>query len=117
MSSKILRLKIIIGIALTVVLLMASPFKTALLGNALLEANAHLNNLIKSSDSFLLSAPVAITGRTSEENGEDIFRKTSVVNESLDAWFDRSQTQALIVQKKVALFISVIVQMLTMDAV
>jgi len=100
MSSKILWLKIIIGIALAVVLLMASPFKTAILGSASLEANAHLNNLLTSSDSFLLSAPVAIAGRTSEENGEDIFRKTSVVNESLDAWFDRSQTQALIVQKK-----------------
>lgn len=100
MLSKTLRLKIIIGIALTVVLLMANPLKTALLGSALLEANAHLNELIKSSDSFLLSVPVAIAGRTSEESGEDIFRKTSVVNESLDAWFDRSQTQALIVQKK-----------------
>ena len=100
MLSKTLRLKIIIGIALTVVLLMANPLKTALIGSALLEANAHLNELIKSSDSFLLSVPVAIAGRTSEESGEDIFRKTSVVNESLDAWFDRSQTQALIVQKK-----------------
>ena len=100
MSSKTLRLKIIIGIALAVVLLMVSPFKTAILDNASLEANAHVNNLIKSSDSFLLSAPVAIVGRASEESREDIFRKTSVVNESLDAWFDRSQTQALIVQKK-----------------
>lgn len=116
MSSKTLRLKIIIGIALAVVLLMVSPFKTAILDNASLEANAHVNNLIKSSDSFLLSAPVAIVGRASEESREDIFRKTSVVNESLDAWFDRRQTQALIVQKKVALFISVIAQMLTMGA-
>ena len=100
MLSKTLRLKIIIGIALTVVLLMANPLKTALLGSALLEANAHLNELIKSSDSLLLSVPVAIAGRTSEERGEDIFRKTSIANESLDVWFDRSQTQALIVQKK-----------------
>ena len=76
MLSKTLRLKIIIGIALTVVLLMANPLKTALLGSALLEANAHLNELIKSSDSLLLSVPVAIAGRTSEERGEDIFRKT-----------------------------------------
>ena len=52
MSSKILWLKIIIGIALAVVLIMASPFKTAILGSASLEANAHLNNLITSSDSL-----------------------------------------------------------------
>lgn len=98
MLSKTLRLKIIIGIAISVVLLMSNPLKTALIGSASLEANAHLNELITSSDSFLLSAPVAIAGETYEE--EVSFKNTTTSNGSLDAWFDRSQTQALIVQKK-----------------
>ena len=83
---------------MTLVLLMATPFKKEFLGGALLEANAHLNGLIKSPHSFLLSAPVPIKGVAQEE--EESFEKNTFANDSLDAWFDRSQTQALIVQKK-----------------
>ena len=67
MLSTIKWLKIIIGIGLTVILLMASPLKTVLQDGALLEANAHLNDLMTSSGSFLLSAPLPIAGVTYEE--------------------------------------------------
>ena len=82
---------------------MASPLKTAFQDGTLLEANAHLNTLMKSSDSFLLSTPLPIAGVIHEEEEEEeseSFKKTSVANDLLDAWFDRSQTQALIVQRK-----------------
>ena len=104
MLSKIKWLKIIIGIGLTVILLMASSLKTVLQDGALLEANAHLNDLMTSSGSFLLSVPVPIAGVTYEEQeGEKeraLFNKNAATSDSLDAWFDRSQTQALIVQKQ-----------------
>ena len=107
MLSTIKWLKIIIGIGLTVILLMASPLKTVLQDGALLEANAHLNDLMTSSGSFLLSAPVPIAGMMykegeGEKEGEKeraLFNKNAAASDSLDAWFDRSQTQALIVQK------------------
>ena len=99
MLSKTIWLKIVIGIALTSILLMGTPLKTALLDGALLEANAHLNDLMKSPNSFLLSTPTTISGRTREEQ-EEFFKKNTLADESLDTWFDRSQTQALIVQKK-----------------
>ncbi len=104
MLSKRKWLKIIIGVGLTVILLMASPLKTVLQDGALLEANAHLNDLMTSSGSFLLSVPVPIAGVTyEEEKGEKeraSFNKTFAASDSLDAWFARSQTQALIVQKE-----------------
>lgn len=104
MLSKIKWLKIIIGIGLTVILLMASSLKTVLQDGALLEANVHLNDLMTSSGSFLLSAPVPIAGVMYEEQeGEKeraLFNKNAATSDSLDAWFDRSQTQALIVQKQ-----------------
>ena len=99
MLSKTIWLKIVIGIALTSILLLGTPLKTALLDGALLEANAHLNDLMKSSNSFLLSTPTTISGRTREEQ-EEFFKKNTLADDSLDTWFDRSQTQALIVQKK-----------------
>ena len=98
MLSKIIWLKIVIGIALTSILLMATPLKTLLLDGTLLEANAHLNDLMKSPDSFLLSTPTTISGETHEE--EESFKTNTLPNDVLDTWFDRSQTQALIVQKK-----------------
>ena len=100
MLSKTLKLKIIIGLALVVVLLMATPLKTVVLGSALLEANAHLNDVITSSDSLLLSAPVVILGGASEQVGQGTSITPTVANGPLDAWFDRSQTQALVVQQK-----------------
>ena len=99
MLSKTIWLKIVIGIALTSILLLGTPLKTTLLDGALLEANAHLNDLMKSPNSFLLSTPTTISGRTREEQ-EEFFKKNTLADDSLDIWFDRSQTQALIVQKK-----------------
>lgn len=102
MLSQAIRITIIIAIALTVGLLTATPLKTAFVDGALLEANAHLNELMKSSDSFLLSAPAPIAGLVyeGEEKQKASFKRTTVANDSLDTWFDRSETQALIVQKK-----------------
>ncbi len=107
MLSKFKWLKILIGVGLTVIILLASPLKTVLQDGALLEANAHLNDLMTSSGSFLLSAPVPIAGMMykegeGEKEGEKeraLFNKNAAASDSLDAWFDRSQTQALIVQK------------------
>ena len=99
MLSKTIWLKIVIGIALTSILLLGTSLKTALLDGALLEANAHLNDLMKSPNSFLLSTPTTISGRTREEQ-EEFLKKNTLADDSLDTWFDRSQTQALIVQKK-----------------
>ena len=83
-------------------LVTATMLKTTLQDGALLEANAHLNDLMKSSDSFLLSAPAPIAGGAfvEDEKEEESYTKATVANKSLDAWFDRSQTQALIIQKK-----------------
>ena len=102
MLSKTIRSKIIIRILLTVVLVTATLLKTTLQDGALLEANAHLNDLMKSSDSFLLSAPAPIAGGAfvEAEKEEESYTKATVANNSLDAWFDRSQTQALIIQRK-----------------
>tara|TARA_B100000767_G_scaffold48793_1_gene43681 strand:+ start:1770 stop:2939 length:1170 start_codon:yes stop_codon:yes gene_type:complete len=102
MLPKTIRSKIIIGILLTVVLVTATLLKTTLQDGALLEANAHLNDLMKSSDSFLLSAPAPIVGGAfvEDEKEQESYTKATVANNSLDAWFDRSQTQALIIQKK-----------------
>ena len=102
MLSKALKTRITIGILLTVLLLSATSFKTQLQDAAVLEVNAHLNNLMKSPHSFLLAEPAPIAGGTLLQRAEEgAFVKTNAAaNDSLDAWFDRSQTQALIVQKK-----------------
>lgn len=102
MLSKALKLRITIGILLTVLLLSATTFKTQLQDAAVLEVNAHLNNLMKSPHSFLLTEPTPIAGGTLLKRAkEGAFIKTNAAaNDSLDAWFDRSQTQALIIQKR-----------------
>jgi CubicO group peptidase (beta-lactamase class C family) len=102
MLSKALKLRITIGILLTVLLLSATTFKTQLQDAAVLEVNAHLNNLMKSPHSFLLTEPAPIAGGTLLKRAkEGAFVKTNAAaNDSLDAWFDRSQTQALIIQKR-----------------
>jgi CubicO group peptidase (beta-lactamase class C family) len=102
MLSKALKLRITIGILLTVLLLSATTFKTQLQDAAVLEVNAHLNNLMKSPHSFLLTEPTPIAGGTLLKRAkEGAFVKTNAAaNDSLDAWFDRSQTQALIIQKR-----------------
>ena len=102
MLSKTIRSKMIIGTLLTVVLVTATILKTTLQDGALLEANAHLNDLMKSSHSFLLSAPAPIAGGAfvEDEKDEKSYTKAIVANDPLDAWYDRSQTQALIIQQK-----------------
>lgn len=102
MLSKALKLRITIGILLTVLLLSATTFKTQLQDAAVLEVNAHLNNLMKSPHSFLLTEPAPIAGGTLLKRAkEGTFVKTNAAaNDSLDAWFDRSQTQALVIQKR-----------------
>jgi CubicO group peptidase (beta-lactamase class C family) len=101
MLPKALQRRRIIGISLTVVLLAATLFRATLQDGALLEVNAHLNDLMTSPHSFLLAAPAPITGRTlGEDEKGGGFKKAAVSNRPLDAWFDRSQTQALIVQKE-----------------
>jgi CubicO group peptidase (beta-lactamase class C family) len=102
MLSKALKLRITIGILLTVLILSATTFKTQLQDAAVLEVNAHLNNLLKSPHSYLLTDPAPIAGGTLLKRAkEGAFVKTNAAaNDSLDAWFDRSQTQALIIQKK-----------------
>ena len=101
MLSKALPGKITIGISLAVVLLAAVLFKATLQNGVLLEVNAHLNDLMTSPHSFLLATPAPIAGRALSEDGKEeaSFNKATVDNGSLDAWFERSQTQALIVQK------------------
>ena len=103
MSSKALRRRTtIIGILLTVVFLAATSFKATLQDAALLEVNAHLIDLMASPHSFLLAAPAPIAGRALSEDGKEgaSFKKALVANDSLDSWFERSKTQALIVQKE-----------------
>jgi CubicO group peptidase (beta-lactamase class C family) len=102
MLSKPMRRRVIIGISLALVFLVVASFKATLQDGALLEVNAHLNDLMTSPHSFLLAPPAPIAGRA---QGEDVkkgasFKKAAVANGTLDAWFDRSQTQALIVQKQ-----------------
>ncbi len=101
MLSKVLQRRVIIGISLTAVLLAVASFKATLQDGALLEVNAHLNDLMTSPHSLLLAPPAPIAGRALGEAGKEggSFKKVTVANGSLDAWFDRSQTQALIVQK------------------
>ena len=79
-------------------LLMLSPYKTTLLNGLMLEANAHINDLLKSQDSFLASMPEAINGVTSTDF-VPILVSHSEDSDPLDAWFERSQTEALLVQK------------------
>ena len=84
---------------LILALLMLSPFKTTFLDGLMLEANAHINDLLKSQDSFLASMPEAINGVTASDFAP-ILVSNSEDSDPLDAWFERSQTQALLVQKK-----------------
>ncbi len=83
-------------------LLAATSFRETLQDSALLEVNAHLNDLMTSPHSFLLAAPAPIAGRALREDAKEgaSFKKATIANGSLDSWFDRSQTQALIVQKE-----------------
>ena len=99
MLANILRFKrIIVLTVLLLVLIMVSPLKTLLQNEIALEANAHLNELMASPNSFLLSSPAPISGGAKVE--PELLKTPIVTNDELNAWFDRSQTQALIVQTK-----------------
>ena len=99
MLANILRFKrIIVLTVLLLVLIMVSPLKTSLQNEIALEANAHLNELMASPNSFLLSSPAPISGGAKVE--PELLKTPVVTNDELNAWFDRSQTQALIVQTK-----------------
>ena len=99
MLANILRFKrIIVLTVLLLVLIMVSPLKTSLQNEIALEANAHLNELMASPNSFLLSSPAPISGGAKVE--PELLKTSVVTNDELNAWFDRSQTQALIVQTK-----------------
>lgn len=84
---------------LALALLIASPYRVTVLDGLMLEANAHINDLLKSQDSFLASMPEAINGVTATDF-TPILVSNSEDSDPLDAWFERSQTQALLVQKK-----------------
>ena len=84
---------------LALALLIASPYRVTILDGLMLEANAHINDLLTSQDSFLTSMPEAINGVT-VTNFAPILVSHSEDSDPLDAWFERSQTQALLVQKK-----------------
>ena len=84
---------------LALALLIASPYRVTVLDGLMLEANAHINDLLKSQDSFLASMPEAINGVTASDFAP-ILVSNSEDSDPLDAWFERSQTQALLVQKK-----------------
>ena len=71
MLSQALKLRITIGILLAVLLLSATSFKTKLQDVAVLEVNAHLNNLMKSSHSFLLTEPAPIAGEALIERAKE----------------------------------------------
>ena len=99
MLANILRFKIVIGLTvLLLVLIMISPFKASLQNGIALEANAHLNELMASPNSFLLSSPAPISGGAKAVT--ELLKTPIASDDELNAWFDRSQTQALIVQKK-----------------
>ena len=103
MLAKAVRLRITIGISFTALLLSANSFfMTKLQDGAVLEVNVHLNDLMKSPHSFLLSDLAPIAGGTLDKRAKEgaFIKKTPVTNDSLDAWFDRSETHALIIQKK-----------------
>ena len=99
MLANILRFKIVIGLTvLLLVLIMISPFKASLQNGIALEANAHLNELMASPNSFLLSSPAPISGGAKAVT--ELLKTPIATDDELNAWLDRSQTQALIVQKK-----------------
>ena len=99
MLANILRFKVVISLTVvSLVVIMVSPLKTSLQNGIVLEANAHLNELMASPNSLLLSSPAPISGGS--KTVPELLIPPLSSNDVLNAWFDRSQTQALIVQKK-----------------
>ena len=99
MLANILRFKVVISLTVvSLVVIMVSPLKTSLQNGIVLEANAHLNELMASPNSLLLSSPAPISGGS--KTVPELLNSPLSATDALNAWFDRSQTQALMVQKK-----------------
>ena len=103
MSNKNLLPKILATMALvvifTVISLMFSPFKSDIQDWLALEYNAHTNELMTRPNNYLMSEPELIIGKSTNPS-QIITNELNLENSILDAWFDRSQTQALIVQRQ-----------------
>ena len=103
MSNKNLLPKILATMALvvifTVISLMFSPFKSNIQDWLALEYNAHTNELMTRPNNYLMSEPELIIGKSTNLS-QIITNELNLENSILDAWFDRSQTQALIVQRQ-----------------
>ena len=83
----------------TVISLMFSPFKSDIQDWLALEYNAHTNELMTRPNNYLMSEPELISGKSTNPS-QIITNELNLENSILDAWFDRSQTQALIVQRQ-----------------
>ena len=103
MSNKNLLPKIlatmILAVIFSVIGLMFSPLKSDLQDWLALEYNSHINELMTSPDNYLMSEPEPIIGK-STNSSQIITNEINDENSMLDIWFDRSQTQALIVQRQ-----------------
>ena len=79
--------------------LMFSPFKSDIQDWLTLEANAHINELMAHPNNYLMSEPEPIAGKSATAS-QTAANPLTDENSTLDLWFDRSQTQALIVQRQ-----------------
>ena len=103
MSNKNLLPKIlatmVLAVIFTVIGLMFSPLKSDLQDWLALEYNSHINELMTSPNNYLMSEPEPIIGKSTNFS-QIITNEINDENSMLDIWFDRSQTQALIVQRE-----------------
>jgi CubicO group peptidase (beta-lactamase class C family) len=103
MSNKNLLPKILATMVLAVIFsvigLMFSPLKSDLQDWLALEYNSHINELMTSPNNYLMSEPEPIIGKQTNSS-QIITNEINDENSMLDIWFDRSQTQALIVQRQ-----------------
>ena len=83
---------------LMLALVLASLFVKTVQDGLILEANAHINDLMKPPSAFLAPIPAAIVGAKPTQLRPALASK-SVDSKQLNAWFQRSQTEALLVQK------------------
>ena len=103
MSNLTKLLKILAGMTLALIVTVTaglfSPFKSQIYDWLALEANAHINELMASPNNSLMSVPEPIVGVSKNISQMPVHL---LIDEypTLDLWFDKSQTQALIVQKQ-----------------
>ena len=89
----------VLAVIFSVIGLMFSPLKSDLQNWLALEYNSHINELMTSPNNYLMSEPEPIIGK-STNSSQIITNEINDENSMLDIWFDRSQTQALIVQRQ-----------------